>query len=79
MRNIMSPKCRIFFHRNSRFHYSLFLRFCDDFNAQQGRKELIQNRSIGAKRLRGFSFAGILFFIKNLKNDFAAFLYFLQR
>ena len=56
VRNIMSKKWGFFCHRSSRFHYSLFLPCYDGFNAQQGRKELIQNRSIEAEISERFYF-----------------------
>ena len=78
MRNIMSPKCRIFFHRNSRFHYSLFLPCCGDFNAQQRRKELKQTVQSGLKA-QAVSLSGTLIFVQNFENDSAAFPDFVKR
>ena len=56
VRNIMSKKYRIFFHRNSRFHYSLFVLVCGGFAAANQYKRAQTNRSIGAKSSGSFSF-----------------------
>ena len=78
MRNIMSQKCRIFFHRNSRFHYSLFILVCGGFAAAKNTKELKQTVQSGLKA-QAVSLSGTLIFVQNFENDSAAFPDFVKR
>ena len=79
MRNIMSQKCRIFFHRNSRFHYSLFILVCGGFAAAKNTTELKQTVQSGLKVQAVSLFGGFLIFVQDLENNSAAFADFVKR